>query len=761
MLRTQARAWAPWLLAASGLLGIAAFVLTSLLGLQDGTRAVSTLADLRRMHEEIVAVAVAAPTGSSTEPDLADPTAEAMRLITDLRMDLARLFDQEAAEREVFVLAGLTEDLGTAAQSVRSGGTPFAAIAAPYAAATARIDTLVQAISRVDTAASRSFHLTVLAGLVALGAVGAATAIALGWTWRRHHTLARYSDAREARFRALVQNAPDMIAVLAEDGSVIYGSSSFTRLWRKPLSDQGALHIHDVVDPQDCAQLLSAAVTPQLTTDAHRTVELRVRRPDGSWGVAEVMVSNLIADPAIGGIVINARDVTERKRLEDQLADQAFRDELTGLPNRALFRERAQHAISAMQYTQRGIAIALLDLDRFKDINDTLGHQAGDALLVEVARQLTESAETNVTIARFGGDEFTILLEFVNDAVEAEATIQRLVRALDLSVDLGSQRMQVSVSAGIAPAETPDAMPEELLRRADVALYRAKTMGRDRCILYDDVLDRSITERVTMEAELRHAIEAGELVLHYQPEIDFATGVVTGAEALVRWQHPTRGLLLPGEFIPLAMGVGLVARIDAWALFQACADFGVHGTGARDHLAVSVNVSPQRLREPQLVDDIQAALRTSGLAPTSLRLEVTEDVIIDDLTHATSVLEALRALGVQIAVDDFGTGYSSLSYLQRLPIDVLKLDRSFVHAACSEPRAKAVIVAVIGIADALGLAVTAEGVETVEQEQLLRGAGCRYGQGYLYARPIPLDALHALIDAWPGCDSGRTLAQVA
>ena len=600
---------------------------------------------------------------------------------------MARLFDQEAAEREVFVLAGLTEDLGTAAQSVRSGGTPFAAIAAPYAAATARIDTLVQAISRVDTAANRSFHLTVLAGLVALGAVGAATAIALGWTRRRHHTLARYSDAREARFRALVQNAPDMIAVLAEDGSVIYGSPSFTRLWRKPLSDQGALHIHDVVDLQDCAQLLSAAVTPQLTTDAHRTVELRVRRPDGSWGVAEVMVSNLIADPAIGGIVINARDVTERKRLEDQLADQAFRDELTGLPNRALFRERAQHAISAMQYTQRGIAIALLDLDRFKDINDTLGHQAGDALLVEVARQLTESAETNVTIARFGGDEFTILLEFVNDAVEAEATIQRLVRALDLS-----RGSRVSAHAGVRIGRDRDGRKRRMQCRkscCDGRMWRCialRPMGRDRCILYDDVLDRSITERVTMEAELRHAIEAGELVLHYQPEIDFATGVVTGAEALVRWQHPTRGLLLPGEFIPLAMGVGLVARIDAWALFQACADFGVHGTGARDHLAVSVNVSPQRLREPQLVDDIQAALRTSGLAPTSLRLEVTEDVIIDDLTHATSVLEALRALGVQIAVDDFGTGYSSLSYLQRLPIDVLKLDRSFVHAACSEPR---------------------------------------------------------------------------
>jgi diguanylate cyclase (GGDEF)-like protein/PAS domain S-box-containing protein len=427
-------------------------------------------------------------------------------------------------------------------------------------------------------------------------------------------------------------------------------------------------------------------------------------------------------------------DITPRKSLEAELTRQASHDGLTGLANRTRLRARMERALTVAAPGSTP-AVLLIDLDDFKRVNDSLGHAAGDRLLEMVADRLLGATRGSDTVARLGGDEFAVLLS-VRAPGEITLVADRIVAALSSPFEVDGRDIRVSASVGVAVADAGES-PDDLLRNADLALYRAKGAGKGRHAAFAPEMHRAAISRLELEAELRWAISNDELLLHYQPIMDLATGRVSSAEALVRWQHPERGLVPPAEFVPLAEATDLVLPLGRWVLQTACraAAAWPRAAGA-DGVPVSVNVSGRQLQRPGFVEDVAEALRASGLPARRLVLEVTESVLLADLDTALKRLEALRALGVRVALDDFGTGYSSLAYLQRLPVDVLKIDRTFTADVTAGGKRAALARAVVTLADTLGLRTVAEGVETDEQDAELRTLGCDYGQGYLYARPL-------------------------
>jgi diguanylate cyclase (GGDEF)-like protein len=436
-------------------------------------------------------------------------------------------------------------------------------------------------------------------------------------------------------------------------------------------------------------------------------------------------------------------DVTARREAEEQLRHQAFHDPLTGLANRALFTDRVEHALVLGGRTGTGVAVLFLDLDDFKAINDSLGHVAGDRLLAAAGGRLRETLSPAYTVARLGGDEFAILVEDPNAPTAALDAAERLIAALETPFELEGREVFVTASVGIALGGEAD----ELLRSADVAMYRAKAGGKAQYVVYTPRMDEDLVGRLELVSDLRRARVEEDFVLHYQPVVDLVTGAVHGVEALVRWQHPTRGLVSPGDFVPLAEETGRIVELGRWVLGEACrqaARWRGQLPGVRS-LAVSVNVSTRQVRRSVLVDDVQAALAESGLPPEALVLELTESVLARRREELTAVLEEVAALGVRIALDDFGTGYSSLSLLQDLPVDSLKVDRSFVRDLDTSPRRAGFVRAIVDLADALGVTVIAEGVETEAQVAELRRLGCRVGQGFLFARPLEARALEELL----------------
>ena len=440
------------------------------------------------------------------------------------------------------------------------------------------------------------------------------------------------------------------------------------------------------------------------------------------------------------------RDVGERKAFEEQLRHQAFHDPLTTLPNRTLLLERLEHALAQTPRGGARPALLLLDLDGFKVINDSLGHAAGDRLLIAVAERLTATLRPGDTIARLGGDEFAVLLDTA-DVHEATGIAARLLGALAAPLALDERQLVIAASLGIALATDDDAQPDDLLRDADLALYRAKDGGRASYAVYDASLHAAVNARLALEAELRQALTSEEFVLYYQPKVDLATGRLAGVEALVRWHHPTRGLVPPNDFIPLAEETGLIVPLGRWVLTEAChqARAWSAGRSAGPPLTMSVNLSARQFRQPDLVGDIARILCDTDVDPALIQLEITEGVLMEDAAATLGLLERLRGLGVALAIDDFGTGYSSLAYLKRFPIDVLKVDKAFVTGLGRDPSNGAITTAVIGLAHALGLTVTAEGVETAGEMAQLRSLGCELGQGYYFARPMPAAALAALL----------------
>jgi diguanylate cyclase (GGDEF)-like protein/PAS domain S-box-containing protein len=478
--------------------------------------------------------------------------------------------------------------------------------------------------------------------------------------------------------------------------------------------------------------------------------EYRLRAADGSdvWIRDEMTVVRGPRDdlePLFYGVFL---DVTERKRMESELERLARCDPLTGLPNRALFADRLGQVLSRRS-RRSSAAVYFLDLDRFKRINDSLGHAAGDAVLCEVARRLRGVLRPEDTIARFGGDEFTILCESLGGVLEAVGIADRLQRPLREPLRAGGAELRLSASIGVALAEPGDEVDgERLIDDADAAMYRAKERGGARTELFDTAMRERAVAALAVEQELSQALERGELRLFFQPCVNLATGELVGAEALLRWEHPERGLLGPEAFLAVAEETGLVVPMGAWVVGEACvrlAEWRRRPEGADFRL--SVNLGARELTHPDVVTTVLGAVRRSGVDPAALTIEVTEGTAMADSDTGFRALRDLSAEGINIAIDDFGTGYSSLDQLRRMPADVVKVDRSFVRGMSDDSTARELVAAVIGMGRALNLVVVAEGIETPEQASALRSLGCDLGQGFLYAPPLPAEELDGVLAA--------------
>jgi len=450
--------------------------------------------------------------------------------------------------------------------------------------------------------------------------------------------------------------------------------------------------------------------------------------------------------------IAQVTDITERKRVEEQLLHQAFHDPLTGLPNRALFADRVEHALARISRSGDPVAVLFLDLDNFKVINDSLGHRAGDQLLVTMAQRLQGCVRPGDTVARLGGDEFTVLLEGINGIADAIRVAQRIAEQSLTLYSIGDRQVAVTASVGIA-LSSPDTLEtsDELLRNADTAMYEAKRRGRSRFEVYETrMLDRA-RDRFELEIALQRAVERGEFELHYQPVIDLETGRLAEVEALVRWQSPERGLVMPDTFIPVAEETGLILSIGEWVLQRSCRQLRdwhlAHPTDPP--LTLSVNLSTRQFLRPSLVDDVRTVLSTTGLPPATLKLEIPERVVMEDAEATTEILHGLKDIGVTLAIDDFGTGYSSLAHLRRFAVDILKIDRSFVSGIGSDAEHTAIVDTIIAIAKTLGISVIAEGVETTEQLAHLRLREAESAQGNLFSEPLPPSSIDNLLrDRW-------------
>ena len=465
----------------------------------------------------------------------------------------------------------------------------------------------------------------------------------------------------------------------------------------------------------------------------------------GFFTSRHVQLTEAIA-PHAAIAIQNARLFEQLQKSEERLSSLAYHDTLTGLPNRLLFQDRLERAVTHSHRHGKGLAVLFLDVDRFKVINDSLGHSVGDRLVREVAARLQDCVRESDTVARLGGDEFTVLLPSVGQAVDAAKVACKVLDAIRMPFELDGRELFLTCSLGISvyPDDGRDA--ETLVKNADAAMYRAKEQGRDRYLLYTPALNATALERLALESSLRKALPNDELLLHYQPIVDVATRGMHGVEALLRWHHPELGLVPPGDFIPLAEVTGLILSMGPWVLRTACAQARAW-QGLRPGLRMSVNLSAREFQEPALVGYVTDALADTGLPPHLLQLEITESSAMQNAQAASQTLRELKALGVGLSIDDFGTGYSSLSYLRRFPIDTLKIDQSFIRDIGADPDDAAIASAIIALAHTLKLAVVAEGVETAEQLAFLARHGCDRAQGYLFSRPLPADRCESLLAA--------------
>jgi diguanylate cyclase (GGDEF)-like protein/PAS domain S-box-containing protein len=555
----------------------------------------------------------------------------------------------------------------------------------------------------------------------------------------------------ERRFQALLAGSSDTTIVLDAAGEVAYVSSSATRVLHLAADQlQGhpmVVFVQRHVHPDDAGQLTATLQHLLDTADGEESVEFRLRRPDGTWRDLEGLGRNLLGDEAVRGLLLTLRDVSERKQLERALTRQAFTDQLTGLPNRALLRDRAQQALRLAGRQGVTAALLLLDLDRFKEVNDTLGHHHGDLLLQQVAERLHGSLRGSDTVARLGGDEFAVLLPQIAGVQEAKVVADKLSAAIEAPFAVDGLSLDVDVSIGVAVYPDHASDPNELLQRADVAMYAAKATHAPYTI-YDPSLDQHNPRRLGLLGQLRRALAAGELVVHYQPKADVRSGRILGMEALVRWQHPEHGLLGPGEFVPLAETTGLIRPLTAHVLDAALRQCRAWQDAGRE-LSVAVNLSTRCLLDLTLPDQITALLEDTGVAPQRLVLEITESAIMTDPTRALEILNRLHVLGVQLAIDDFGTGYSSMAYLKSLPVDELKVDRSFVKHLRDNQSDAVIVRSTVDLGHNLGLRVVAEGVEDQATWQELATLGCDSVQGYYLARPMPAAELVAWLATQP------------
>jgi diguanylate cyclase (GGDEF)-like protein/PAS domain S-box-containing protein len=554
----------------------------------------------------------------------------------------------------------------------------------------------------------------------------------------------------EERFRSLVQNTSDIITILEADGTVRYISPVVERVTGYKPEEQIGTNAFGSVHPDDRERALGIFAELLKKPGLHPPLEFRVPHKDGSWRYLEHVVNNLLDDPAVRGVVVNSRDVTDRKALEKQLRHQAFHDPLSGLPNRALFMDRLKHALARANRRGNKVAVLFTDLDDFKIINDSLGHEAGDQLLVAVAERLKACLRPEDTAARLGGDEFTILVEEVDGVSDAVRVAERIAESLQPPFALDQHEVFSTTSIGIALSSPLQEQPADLLRHADLAMYRAKHKGKARYEVFEPSMGTDAVERLSLENELRRALKRGEFKVYYQSVVTLESRKIAGMEALVRWEHPTRGLLLPEVFLSVAEDTGLIVQIGEKVLREACNRMRAWQElyPSVPPLMVSVNLSTRQLFRPELVAEI---LDETEIYPGSLQLEITEGAMTSNGVHsANNTLRNLKDLGVQLAVDDFGMGYSSLSYLKHFPVDILKIDRSFIAGLGQDSDGASkdahIVSAIIDLTHALGLEAVAEGVETAEQLARLRNMKCDLAQGNYLSEPLPSEGLLVLFE---------------
>lgn len=565
--------------------------------------------------------------------------------------------------------------------------------------------------------------------------------------------------ASEERFRALTENSTDLIAIVDPGCVVRYVSSAAAKVFGYGEDALVGTSVLDVVHPDDAPMLRNSLTKPHFEGYT-QTIEFRVRKADGTWAYAESGIRHLLANPTIAGFVLNVRDISERKEAEGQLFFNAFHDALTQLPNRALFLDRVEAAVHrAQRHPTVMVAVFFIDIDDFKLVNDSLGHDAGDQLIIEMSARLKHSLRAADTVgraddpggvanalARMGGDEFTVLLEDITDPTEALRIAERIQSTISAPLVLSGQDVFKTASIGVA-LSTGQIGSEELIRNADIAMYRAKKLGGARSEIFDTAMHAQVMQQLKLEAELRRALEQDEFRLHYQPIVSMQTGQVTGLEALLRWQRPGVGLVYPLDFLLVAEETGLIRTIGEWVLRQACAQTtDWQRTNPREPpLSIAVNIGNKQFNAPGFVESVAETLRATGIDPTTVHLEITETVAMEDAERTREIVFQLKAMGVKLSLDDFGTGYSSLNYLRRFEVDSLKLDRSFISHLDDNQENRAIVNAIMALAHALRIDVVAEGIERIEEMDELMHAGCVLAQGYYFSHPVDADKVAGLL----------------
>jgi diguanylate cyclase (GGDEF)-like protein/PAS domain S-box-containing protein len=539
------------------------------------------------------------------------------------------------------------------------------------------------------------------------------------------------------------------MAVLSAKGTLLWVNRSLCLFLGYSEADLIGSSLNAITRQEDL-EIADAALKSMLEQQKDLLqLEVRHQRRDGGpvwalWNVARYQ------DPSDEQVylLLQLQDITERRQSEEKLRHDAFHDPLTGLPNRALFADHVKLTIArAKRAPQRHFAILFCDLDRFKVINDSLGHMVGDQLLAEVARRLEKCLREGDTVARVGGDEFTILLEDLDNEAEAEEVANRIQAEVTAPILLDGREVYTTMSIGLVTGNGDSRDPEDLLRDADTAMYRAKSLGKARHVIFDQTMHASAINLLQIETDLRKALDKGQFFLQYQPIVSLDDFRVCGFEALIRWHHPERGLISPLDFIPIAEDTGQILAIGEWALNEACRQMHRWETAypVAAPLFISVNLSCKQFNHPLLIEQVADVIKRTRISPRRLKLEITESAVMDNIDSATSMLRQLRDIGVQLAIDDFGTGYSSLSYLHKFPIDTLKIDRSFVTRMAENPENIEIVRTIILLAQVLGMDVIAEGVETKEQLKILRDLKCEYGQGYYFSRPATAPDVEKII----------------
>lgn len=550
----------------------------------------------------------------------------------------------------------------------------------------------------------------------------------------------------EQRFRSAFENSPIGILLLDLQGSIFQANNFAAEVLACDSEPLEGRHVSRLVPPEDRNQLKETLRGLVSGRDETVRMECRMLREDGMeiWTNLHAVVQHDAAgDPSY--LIIQIADITEMKTSQNRMERMAFYDTLTNLANRRLFYDRLGQAVDHAQRSKHLSALLYLDLDQFKRVNDTLGHEIGDVLLQEVSTRLTSCVRKEDTVARLGGDEFTVLLFDIKSPSDASLVADNILTALRQPLNISGHQLVVTTSIGITIVPQDGTDPNSLMKNADLAMYRAKEHGRNTYHFYSEEMNTNAIKRLRTEYELRRALERNEFVLYYQPKVRLADKQIVGVECLIRWDHPDRGLLTPYEFIEVAEETGAIVDMGNWIIQDACRTGKILCEQAGRNIQIAVNISPRQFRDPKLVSTIRRNLRETGLNPSTLEIEITETMLMGDVEAASTTVRQMHDLGVRLAIDDFGTGYSSLNYLKKFPINTVKVDRSFIMDIPESADDKAITSAVIAMAHRLNMEVVAEGVETNEQYEFLREHGCEYGQGYLFGKPLPLTHVRPMI----------------